>query len=378
MKNYILILALTVSACGPIVIQAPPGVSPPVPSGTSTQAPPVAQASPSAPIGSPGQSASPTIQGSPTPTPVSSTATASPTPAPSPTPTPTPKPRLYTQSSGTQSDLNAVQFLDASTGFVVGDSSTVLKTVDAGAKWTKLSGAITDGRNLVDLSFVDADNGWVVSGQGVYRTTDGGATWTRLSDAFGVVGGVVKFVSANHGFVSGDHGFFETNDGGTTWTEHEGAPRLFAIQVRGDTVFGLANGEVHRYSPGLGWAKVHTFESGGYGRERLFFLSASKGWLHTASKLFRTTDGGTTWVSVAAPADGEYLSLFFLNETAGWLRYRGVGINSDSLYRTLDGGGTWEKVETPFNAMLNNFTFVEEKAGWLVGYGGKIWRYAVQ
>jgi photosystem II stability/assembly factor-like uncharacterized protein len=42
-------------------------------------------------------------------------------------------------SSGTTSNLNGAVLLDSGTGFVVGDTGTILKSADAGATWAPLT-----------------------------------------------------------------------------------------------------------------------------------------------------------------------------------------------------------------------------------------------
>lgn len=80
----------------------------------------------------------------------------------------------------TRMQLNASQFVSASTGFAVGEDEIIIKTTDAGTSWTQQH----HGREaeqpgpLLDLLFTDANNGYAV---GVFnklmRTHDAGATW---------------------------------------------------------------------------------------------------------------------------------------------------------------------------------------------------------
>jgi len=82
--------------------------------------------------------------------------------------------------SGTTVNLNAVWFVDDSTGFVAGDNGLVLKTTDAGFSWSDISPA--GAPNLYGIYFFNADSGLVVGQSGkIFRTTDGGATWSEIS-----------------------------------------------------------------------------------------------------------------------------------------------------------------------------------------------------
>jgi photosystem II stability/assembly factor-like uncharacterized protein len=44
-----------------------------------------------------------------------------------------------TQNSGITKNLSSVYFKDANTGYVVGDSGTILKTTDGGLNWSSLT-----------------------------------------------------------------------------------------------------------------------------------------------------------------------------------------------------------------------------------------------
>ncbi|MFA7687636.1 MAG: YCF48-related protein [Moheibacter sp.] len=73
----------------------------------------------------------------------------------------------------------------------------------------------------------------------------------------------------------------------------------------------------------------------------VFFLNENLGWAAdgAGSAVYKTTDGGNTWVQ-SSYNNGEYLrNIEFLNEDIGFL-----GALSDHFYRTTDGGETWETV----------------------------------
>jgi hypothetical protein len=114
------------------------------------------------------------------------------------------------QTSGTSNDLFGVRFIDANNGLVVGEGGTILSTTNGGLAWMNQSSGtnanlysvfynsgnwiivgsegtiIHNGifqesgtsNDLFDVSFFDANNGWVVGGNGtILRTTNGGATF---------------------------------------------------------------------------------------------------------------------------------------------------------------------------------------------------------
>ena len=73
--------------------------------------------------------------------------------------------------------LTAVQFLDADTGFAVGEFGSVYKTTDGGGYW-EYQEPLPNEFYPQDAYFADAERGWVVGLSGaVMHTADGGKNW---------------------------------------------------------------------------------------------------------------------------------------------------------------------------------------------------------
>ena len=72
--------------------------------------------------------------------------------------------------------LTGVVHLDSQTIIAVGNSGTILKSLDGGATWTPRSSGITGP--LWGVCFADANTGPAVGNGAILRTTDGGDTWT--------------------------------------------------------------------------------------------------------------------------------------------------------------------------------------------------------
>src|SRR5436190_9537346 len=91
------------------------------------------------------------------------------------------------QNSGTFFTLNSVCFVDANTGYAVGDSgysaNIILKTSDGGLNWVTQMRQVSGTAPLTSVSFVNANTGFVsgcgnysimYSGHVLYKTTNGG------------------------------------------------------------------------------------------------------------------------------------------------------------------------------------------------------------
>lgn len=88
----------------------------------------------------------------------------------------------------------------------------VLHTTDGGVTWSKTELA-TSQFNAV--YFLDANHGWIV-GNDTYRTTNGGVTWTYLNGNGTLED--VQFVDPQLGFACGNGGaVYRSIDGGATW-----------------------------------------------------------------------------------------------------------------------------------------------------------------
>jgi photosystem II stability/assembly factor-like uncharacterized protein len=81
--------------------------------------------------------------------------------------------------------FNCVRFTTRKTGYICGNSGTILKTTDAGATWKKIrSGASIGSGNqpFTALWFESPENGWIAGDKGLFwHTSDGGNHWEPVS-----------------------------------------------------------------------------------------------------------------------------------------------------------------------------------------------------
>lgn len=316
-----------------------------------------------------------------------------------------------TPLEGSDNDLLSIYFADDSTGWIVGEIGTVLRTVDCGATWSALPNVIED--DLDDVFFTDRLNGWAVGRWGgIYRSENGGEDWTpqssgtvrRLRSVFfvnpdtgwavghggtilqtGNGGSVwtvrnagtaanlwsVHFVNPDTGWAAGeDSTLLRTTDGGRGWQAVDAGTGLDFASVcflNPDTGFAAGfNGSLDEYGilqklgggviattdGGATWAAVHA--SAAAGLNAISFSGSGAGWsVGTAGCLLETGDLGATWASRSKGASGDLSSVFFIDPERGW------AIASGTLYRTTDGGGTWTANPAPVldDPRLANFSF---------------------
>ncbi|MBV9758993.1 MAG: hypothetical protein JO340_00370 [Acidobacteriaceae bacterium] len=183
----------------------------------------------------------------------------------------------------------------------------------------------TPNQQIRDMHLMSESEGWVLAGQHLLWTDTAGQNWSEITPplARGQQIDTVYFFDAEHGWAvlhSGGVADFptlliaSTSDGGRSWSIRPFSASNFLLQG-----YGYSN--------------------------RLSFVDAQHGWLLTLlatssawsrGQLFATEDGGKTWLALPDPPI--FGNIQFLSHSTGWLM---GGVHGDELYRTPDGGHTW-------------------------------------
>ena len=124
--------------------------------------------------------------------------------------------------------LFSVGFPSRTTGVVVGGAGLILRTTDAGQRWTTVEAGTR--RTLMGLHFPDDRRGWAVGTYGTILTTeDAGLTWSPSDAGTDVHLQGVVFADRQRGVAVGYHGQgLVTADGGRSWVPIQ-APTLAAL-----------------------------------------------------------------------------------------------------------------------------------------------------
>jgi photosystem II stability/assembly factor-like uncharacterized protein len=225
----------------------------------------------------------------------------------------------YNIQSGTTNHLRSIDFPSSNTGYIVGDSATILKTTDGGQTWVEMP---TTGIQINqfsttfwDVDFVDDNVGFLSADyNGLYKTTDGGQTWSSM---VGQVSNMcfhyaVYPFSAND-FIAGGSGCFQgallDHFENGTWTTGNLASILWDSQQH-VTQISFANANV-----GLAATKSHY--------------------------MLRTTDGGANWDTIPTSTTGFLTSVVMVDEFLCYAGYDEMG-SGLSLMKSTDGGLTWQ------------------------------------
>ena len=293
----------------------------------------------------------------------------------------------YPQNSGTTQHLNKVQFVDANTGWAVGDSGTILHTNNAGAAW--IPQASGTNLNLVDISFVNANTGWVLASEWdpnvesiLLKTTNGGIDWIQqIQDSLEF--SAIFFIDENIGWLVGG-GVLKTTDGGNIWIPKTMQGWCFDVQFLDPFTGFVAAGSILKSTDGGdNWIEqLSGFATGSI--RGISFSDSENGFAVRATHqgfpfpylVYRTTNGGTDWLEITTPDTSSYSynNVYSINSDIVYV----VGIRSitDTLkaliLRSSDAGTTWDKQLFEINGSLNGVHFVNENIGWVVGDSGTI------
>jgi photosystem II stability/assembly factor-like uncharacterized protein len=201
--------------------------------------------------------------------------------------------------------------------WAVGPGGVVLRSNDRGRHWA--------GRRLplrpylTTVACVGTQRAWLGGGNSIYATTNGGRTWRLQLARRDTMIDAISFADLRHGFAIGNEGtVLRTTDGGRHWQRRS----------LGDQILG-----------------------------NLAVRDAQHAWITEPQGAFLTDDGGRTWRRTAL----KFLDIDFLTGSEAF------AASSGTLWRSGDGGTTWIPVGTLPIAFTLDLEFFDAGHGWLAG-----------
>ncbi len=289
------------------------------------------------------------------------------------------------------------------------------KTIDGGQTWTP--GFIDIGDPTIsinDLSPVDVNNAWVSvvnasdgTGSGIWKTSDGGDSWEQQNAAGYTTSGSfvdgVHFFDANVGVSFGDPApvpttfeIYRTTDGGANWTSVT-SPTITSgdygynsgFTYFGDNIwFGTARGKIYRSTnQGATWTKINSpiTDFGGSltaASGKMYFSDANNGILIgntlsgitagstiTARKLYKTTNGGTTWTAGVVYTQPYTYNISYIPGTTRLVGNGVTGTGASAVQSTGysdDNGTTWTEYDN--GTQRTSIAFLNANLGWAGGF----------
>ncbi len=279
-------------------------------------------------------------------------------------------------TTGAAAGVTSICAKDANVALVGNDLGQLFRTTDGGGTWNKVFEyidqyafmdqivAIGTSRDTM-LCFGDADTGGVL----VIRSIDAGATWTRIKPA---VGDSINESQWYAGYYT--YGQMADVVGRKVWASwYYGSsqdPRILVTPDAGQTW------EVYQDSLPGGHANAYYFKA-------ISFGDANNGWgvirqvaAGSANWAVKTTNGGKTWSDTinvepgVAHSESQVLTVKQVRGTANVFA-GGFNATGEKAWWSADSGKTWTKLNIPpgpsANATIYNSLFKDATHGFAIG-----------
>ena len=235
------------------------------------------------------------------------------------------------------------------------NTSALFQTTNLGASWSAYDGAL--GGTPAAISPDPQNEGYMVAvtDLGIFRTINNGASWTRqLPGAF--VGLSRSPASSNVLYAStGTQVFYSTNNGVTwsiTQTRAVASATILADPLNANTAYAVTSGQAISKTTDGGTTWTTLAGPGTFTVDS--FLAAPNGtlFLDTNLGVFASTDHGASWNAMntgLTPLAGVVNGLT-VSAANSLVLYRSAG--TPTIYSSSDGGATWAPVAgaLPYNA----------------------------
>ncbi|HMS64659.1 MAG TPA: YCF48-related protein [Ignavibacteria bacterium] len=210
---------------------------------------------------------------------------------------------------------------------IVGANGYITESVNGGSNWTNKNYSVNSGSNFYNsITMKSTNDMWLSSTGGVgslLHTTNAGANWTTIPSAHSVAIFQLDFPTTDTAYscagnIAGSIGqVAKSSNGGFNWVL-------------------LPNPAVN-----------HTFLT-------LDFLNGSTGYVGGGgsglpANVYKTVDGGATWVSKPLGSSGSVLSVQMLSIDSGY------ALISSRLYFTSNGGTNWSSPVPPSGVFTNMY-----------------------
>jgi photosystem II stability/assembly factor-like uncharacterized protein len=274
--------------------------------------------------------------------------------------------RIY---SDTNRFFSSITFTDSLTGYVSGDSGTILKTTDSGQNWLRLNTGTSAW--ISSVKFLNPAVGIAVGDTGtVLKTTNGGNTWQPLNAGFRSHDfSQVAFPDASTAFIVGDSAFIlKTTDQGASWapvgdleTKIPATSKFLGMQFLNAQVGFACGGNfagqrstilIRTTNGGLNWDTLdHGLPDNRTGLWGVHFPSPDTGYATGVfGVVLKTTNAGNTWIRIRELGGNYSRALHFHTPSLGWLvgSYTGgLSVGDASIKETTNGGADWLIREWP-------------------------------
>jgi len=282
----------------------------------------------------------------------------------------------------------SVSYIDNRTIYAAGNipGGSFYKTTDGGLNWNSqtlgLPNLFGGSVDLVrSMSFKNMSSGFIVTDFGtILKTTNGGNNWIRDSSfrpSYTKISVMYDINAADSNFIniSGSGGtVISTSNAGLNWTAKAGNRKTIRGSYFLNSKTGYASGELGELlkttDGGLSWLDLNEFTTKFL--NSVFFINEKIGFAAGDSGvIFKTTDEGNSWTDQTNYKKYNINCVSFINEESGIVTGGNPESNRAFIYKTDDGGDSWYEVYDSLSlGVLNSAVFMDGVNGIAVGYNG--------
>lgn len=273
-------------------------------------------------------------------------------------------------ASVTDGYVSDIEFINNSTGYAVTgfNHGDILKTTNSGTTWVSQISSYTT--SIYGIAFTGAETGYLAGSISLYKTTNGGTNWnTVYNSTTNEIFTDIVFTNANTGYAVGSYGRqMKTTNAGLNWTSSTISSSgsilsslCFVNETTGYAV-GDNNAAVKTTNAGLNWTTM-TVATPFVNLNDVFFTDTNNGYISCATGIYRSTNGGNSWIKLITPSGG-YAKVQFRGNY-------GYAIAGDGkIIKSTDAGVNWIVQPTVTSNGLSALYFNSDNivyAGGLIG-----------
>jgi photosystem II stability/assembly factor-like uncharacterized protein len=265
----------------------------------------------------------------------------------------------YSQVTPAAAEISAVAFASPTRAIAVGADGLIVVSDDGGATWRRIGSAFADRIDaVVALSRTSA---YAVHDKEISLTGDGGSTWSTVGIPTSRSILQVSFADAQTGYVRDDGGTLRrTTNGGASWQVVDAGPGAGPLRdivaLTGGRVLLITRAGIVRSADGGASFRIvkdpvltrsKVIRSG----PRRTYAFGGRVFIWGEAGILRSTDGGRRWSEATLPVvRGKRVKLYDADCTASGACW--IITPAGRFYRTTDFGRRWKVVPPAAGANL--------------------------
>jgi photosystem II stability/assembly factor-like uncharacterized protein len=294
---------------------------------------------------------------------------------------------IYTVVSlNTSAEIHNLFFIDSITGYAVGgiqnESGFIFKTADAGNTWQEIYQSDT---NLNDIYFLTPETGFACGDDILLlKTLDSGNNWTKVTYGWEPPEAYIsplkhfEFVNDTAGYIVGgayfDRGIlFRSQNRGLWWEPYHFDNELSASHFT-DNMAGIVGGYGLISKTTDGANSFEPIDISGDFYTSFYFTTKEIGFACGYNGgIYKTVDSGDRWTTVYSPNNAGF-NRIHLNDIAFTNDEKGIAVGNDGVILiSNDGGNSWEKAQHFTSGKLFSVTVNSDDSAWITSENGNIY-----